>query len=148
MKIILTISVILVSSTMELTMTLGNQTISQNSGLNSSFADSIKSSIKNSIISNFNANSNPFVQSQPSFSPTALTQAGFGYVPQAPVQNHVHAYAPSTIIQPQAQVNQHYHALPSGSVSYNPYGYYYHNCLLYTSPSPRDATLSRMPSSA
>ena len=23
-----------------------------------------------------------------------------------------------------------------------------HNCLLYTSPSPRDATLSRMPSSA
>ena len=24
----------------------------------------------------------------------------------------------------------------------------YHNCLLYTSPSPRDATLSRMPSSA
>ena len=25
---------------------------------------------------------------------------------------------------------------------------YYNNCLLYTSPSPRDATLSRMPSSA
>ena len=25
---------------------------------------------------------------------------------------------------------------------------YYYNCLLYTSPSPRDATLSRMPSSA
>ena len=25
---------------------------------------------------------------------------------------------------------------------------HYHNCLLYTSPSPRDATLSRMPSSA
>ena len=25
---------------------------------------------------------------------------------------------------------------------------YYHTCLLYTSPSPRDATLSRMPSSA
>ena len=24
----------------------------------------------------------------------------------------------------------------------------YHSCLLYTSPSPRDATLSRMPSSA
>ena len=24
----------------------------------------------------------------------------------------------------------------------------YHGCLLYTSPSPRDATLSRMPSSA
>ena len=24
----------------------------------------------------------------------------------------------------------------------------YHDCLLYTSPSPRDATLSRMPSSA
>ena len=27
-------------------------------------------------------------------------------------------------------------------------GVYYWNCLLYTSPSPRDATLSRMPSSA
>ena len=26
--------------------------------------------------------------------------------------------------------------------------YSYHICLLYTSPSPRDATLSRMPSSA
>ena len=25
---------------------------------------------------------------------------------------------------------------------------YYNGCLLYTSPSPRDATLSRMPSSA
>ena len=25
---------------------------------------------------------------------------------------------------------------------------YFHSCLLYTSPSPRDATLSRMPSSA
>ena len=25
---------------------------------------------------------------------------------------------------------------------------HYYNCLLYTSPSPRDATLSRMPSSA
>ena len=25
---------------------------------------------------------------------------------------------------------------------------YYNDCLLYTSPSPRDATLSRMPSSA
>ena len=28
------------------------------------------------------------------------------------------------------------------------YWYRFHNCLLYTSPSPRDATLSRMPSSA
>ena len=27
-------------------------------------------------------------------------------------------------------------------------GTYHKNCLLYTSPSPRDATLSRMPSSA
>ena len=26
--------------------------------------------------------------------------------------------------------------------------YHFNNCLLYTSPSPRDATLSRMPSSA
>ena len=30
---------------------------------------------------------------------------------------------------------------PNGSLSFKP-------CLLYTSPSPRDATLSRMPSSA
>ena len=28
------------------------------------------------------------------------------------------------------------------------HGAEYYNCLLYTSPSPRDATLSRMPSSA
>ena len=28
------------------------------------------------------------------------------------------------------------------------YARQYYNCLLYTSPSPRDATLSRMPSSA
>ena len=28
------------------------------------------------------------------------------------------------------------------------YGQVPHDCLLYTSPSPRDATLSRMPSSA
>ena len=109
-------------------MTLRNQTISQNSELNSSFADSIKSSIKNSIVSNLQGNSNPFVLNQTQiFSPLVLAQVGFGYVPQAPVQNHVHAYAPSTLIQPQAQVNQHYHALPSGSVSYNPYSYYYHN---------------------
>ena len=29
-----------------------------------------------------------------------------------------------------------------------PTGVYFQTCLLYTSPSPRDATLSRMPSSA
>ena len=33
------------------------------------------------------------------------------------------------------------------NMSYSP-GDSYHACLLYTSPSPRDATLSRMPSSA
>ena len=32
--------------------------------------------------------------------------------------------------------------------SHLPEGRNYHTCLLYTSPSPRDATLSRMPSSA
>ena len=39
---------------------------------------------------------------------------------------------------------------PEGTRSYNPNwkkGFFY-ICLLYTSPSPRDATLSRMPSSA
>ena len=35
-------------------------------------------------------------------------------------------------------------SVKSYAVSYNKY----HCCLLYTSPSPRDATLSRMPSSA
>eukprot|EP00830_Metopus_es_P011491 TRINITY_DN2298_c0_g1_i3.p2 TRINITY_DN2298_c0_g1~~TRINITY_DN2298_c0_g1_i3.p2 ORF type:complete len:133 (+),score=29.96 TRINITY_DN2298_c0_g1_i3:51-401(+) len=30
----------------------------------------------------------------------------------------------------------------------HPYAYWFTICLLYTSPSPRDATLSRMPSSA
>ena len=30
----------------------------------------------------------------------------------------------------------------------NSFFYYNNGCLLYTSPSPRDATLSRMPSSA
>ena len=34
------------------------------------------------------------------------------------------------------------HAMHSGDF------YPHHTCLLYTSPSPRDATLSRMPSSA
>ena len=32
--------------------------------------------------------------------------------------------------------------------SFNAYNVKYQDCLLYTSPSPRDATLSRMPSSA
>ena len=35
-----------------------------------------------------------------------------------------------------------------GTVVINPDGTYQYTCLLYTSPSPRDATLSRMPSSA
>ena len=37
------------------------------------------------------------------------------------------------------------------SLKNSEYAFYvedYHSCLLYTSPSPRDATLSRMPSSA
>ena len=41
--------------------------------------------------------------------------------------------------------------IPEGiyAVEYlNPNSSYYLSCLLYTSPSPRDATLSRMPSSA
>ena len=37
-------------------------------------------------------------------------------------------------------------AAPSGKVQADAYNYM--SCLLYTSPSPRDATLSRMPSSA
>ena len=39
---------------------------------------------------------------------------------------------------------------PPGDTSYilGPMAAMYYTCLLYTSPSPRDATLSRMPSSA
>ena len=37
--------------------------------------------------------------------------------------------------------------IPAG-YDINQYLIDYNNCLLYTSPSPRDATLSRMPSSA
>ena len=38
--------------------------------------------------------------------------------------------------------------ISSGRRSWSEGGKYYRTCLLYTSPSPRDATLSRMPSSA
>ena len=38
--------------------------------------------------------------------------------------------------------------LPNGNLLYTAAVDVYNNCLLYTSPSPRDATLSRMPSSA
>ena len=41
-------------------------------------------------------------------------------------------------------VTDDFHITPGFQVSLN----LYNNCLLYTSPSPRDATLSRMPSSA
>ena len=39
-------------------------------------------------------------------------------------------------------------AIPSEQVSVNGSGYRLYGCLLYTSPSPRDGLLSRMPSSA
>ena len=39
-------------------------------------------------------------------------------------------------------------ALEKGEININRYHSYLNICLLYTSPSPRDATLSRMPSSA
>ena len=42
-------------------------------------------------------------------------------------------------------------ALPGESIlveTLQPYGSWYASCLLYTSPSPRDRTRSRMPSSA
>ena len=38
--------------------------------------------------------------------------------------------------------------IPFGGVGPSGMGAYHGDCLLYTSPSPRDATLSRMPSSA
>ena len=42
--------------------------------------------------------------------------------------------------------NQHYQI--DFDLSKGTWNYYDSDCLLYTSPSPRDATLSRMPSSA
>ena len=36
----------------------------------------------------------------------------------------------------------------AGDLPYNPEPAYFETCLLYTSPSPRDRTRSRMPSSA
>ena len=45
---------------------------------------------------------------------------------------------PDQLYDPQHASNVHVHI----------YMYTTHTCLLYTSPSPRDATLSRMPSSA
>ena len=40
------------------------------------------------------------------------------------------------------------HDVDMGNVSVPHFGVHLSSCLLYTSPSPRDATLSRMPSSA
>ena len=40
------------------------------------------------------------------------------------------------------------HVASASGVIYTSTGYHFGICLLYTSPSPRDATLSRMPSSA
>ena len=51
-------------------------------------------------------------------------------------------------------LDQHHLTLEEGMVAWNMLGFtmfqeaYPEACLLYTSPSPRDATLSRMPSSA
>ena len=46
----------------------------------------------------------------------------------------------------EAQIASHRLMLRAGLVRQTSAGIY--SCLLYTSPSPRDATLSRMPSSA
>ena len=45
-------------------------------------------------------------------------------------------------------VTDDFHITPGFQVSLNLYNNGIGTCLLYTSPSPRDATLSRMPSSA
>ena len=54
------------------------------------------------------------------------------------------------IVKKKFNYNETYGPTPifsiGGGLSMNPGGYSF--CLLYTSPSPRDATLSRMPSSA
>ena len=44
--------------------------------------------------------------------------------------------------------HQTYTAIEAAHADYGPKGVQFYYCLLYTSPSPRDATLSRMPSSA
>ena len=48
---------------------------------------------------------------------------------------------------PLAKLNEFVEMFKGGSEKSQLFGKYY-RCLLYTSPSPRDATLSRMPSSA
>ena len=119
MKIFFTVISVLQSSTIGLTMTIGNQTISQNTRLNSSFADSVKSSIENLIVSALNGNSNTVVVSSLPMTYSPLAQAGFGYAKQVSVPNHVHALASG-------------YEMNNGG-SYNPYGYYYHNKPFYYS---------------
>ena len=58
--------------------------------------------------------------------------------------NDIHHYETTEI-----KNNENVTIVPAGLVVTSDYSItYYNGCLLYTSPSPRDATLSRMPSSA
>ena len=54
----------------------------------------------------------------------------------------------ATVVSTNPNVYHHPYNNPYSNVNYNPYKNQYYNCLLYTSPSPRDRTRSRMPSSA
>ena len=71
---------------------------------------------------------------------TALPDAEIEMIDLAGDNNHWKAIITSSAFIGQARVAQHQivYAALKGSM----------DCLLYTSPSPRDATLSRMPSSA
>ena len=56
-------------------------------------------------------------------------------------EHHEHELAWQRVQSLQAELSSNLRAVPGAQVAFN-------TCLLYTSPSPRDATLSRMPSSA
>ena len=68
-------------------------------------------------------------------------------------KRHIEKYTPDT----KQRVDRNFNESPiirlymNGRINQEQYGAairYLETCLLYTSPSPRDATLSRMPSSA
>ena len=73
---------------------------------------------------------------------TILPEAGF-ITEEGTIENDQKKF--TWIVDPLDGTTNFIHGLPIYSISV---GLLYGNCLLYTSPSPRDGLLSRMPSSA
>ena len=58
-------------------------------------------------------------------------------------------FVPEVVLEhPDVVTQLHREFIRAGSDVVQAFTYYGHSCLLYTSPSPRDRTRSRMPSSA